>query len=225
MIDIFRYIADSLHFISMILLLNQIFKKKNCMGLSYRTQEIYLVVFLTRYSSIFFADQNWVHLGLKILAILLTLTTIYLIKFKKPYSITYDKIYDSFPHYTTIYPFCMILTTIFHVTFRNHPYFQYVWTFSIILEAFAIIPQLYIMRKVDDIDIFTSSFMICLGLYRFFDILHWLQNIYIDKKIILNTHIIHMEIFFAMVQTLLYSEFIYRYYKSFKRSQHIQIPI
>ena len=225
MLDIFRYIADSLHFISMILLLNQILKKKNCIGLSYRTQEIYLVVFLTRYSSIFFANLNYIHLILKLLAIFLTIFTIYLIRLKKPFSMTYDRIHDNFPHYKTIYPFSVFLTTIFHVTFRNHPYYQYTWTFSIILEAFAIVPQLYIMRKVEDIEVFSTAFIVCLGLYRFFDILHWLQNLYIDKKVIYNKHIVHMEIFFAVIQTLLYAEFIFRYWKSFRKSKHIQIPI
>ena len=60
------------------------------------------------------------YLLLKIIFILFTLLTIYLIRFKKPYCITYDKTLDKFPHYIFIYPTAIILTVLFHAKFQSH---------------------------------------------------------------------------------------------------------
>ena len=120
MILIFKHIANLIHLFSMIFLLEQIIKKKNCIGLSYRTQEIYLIVFLTRYSSVFFSINQKFYLLLKLTFILFTSLTIYLIRFKKPYCITYDKTLDKFSHYCFIYPLALILSAIFHIEFLNH---------------------------------------------------------------------------------------------------------
>jgi len=48
--DIFQLIGDFLHLIAIVMLLLKILATKNVIGLSYKTQELYLVVFLTRYS-------------------------------------------------------------------------------------------------------------------------------------------------------------------------------
>jgi len=48
--DLFQLIGDFLHLIAVLMLLLKILANKNVIGISYRTQEIYLVVFLTRYS-------------------------------------------------------------------------------------------------------------------------------------------------------------------------------
>ena len=48
--DIFQLLGDFLHLIAIVMLLLKILANKNVMGISYKTQEMYLVVFLTRYS-------------------------------------------------------------------------------------------------------------------------------------------------------------------------------
>ncbi|EAA17589.1 er lumen protein retaining receptor-related, partial [Plasmodium yoelii yoelii] len=44
--NIFRLIGDFLHLISMYILIMKLKKSKNCIGISCRMQELYLIVFL-----------------------------------------------------------------------------------------------------------------------------------------------------------------------------------
>jgi len=48
--DVFQLIGDFLHLIAVLMLLLKILANKNVIGISYKTQEIYMVVFITRYS-------------------------------------------------------------------------------------------------------------------------------------------------------------------------------
>ena len=48
--DVFQLIGDFLHLIAVLMLLLKILANKNVIGISYKTQEIYLIVFVTRYS-------------------------------------------------------------------------------------------------------------------------------------------------------------------------------
>ncbi len=186
---------------------------------------MFMIVFLCRYSSIFFAKKQIFYLMLKLIFITLKLITLYLMRVRKPYSITYDKIHDNFPHYTILYPTSFLITLIFHVSFPNHPFYQYFWTFSIVLESVAIIPQLFMIRKIVEFEVFSTSFMLFLGLYRLFYIFNWLLKLYTNKSYFKNTKILHLEIFFGVIQTILFADFIMAYFKSTRRNKHIKIPI
>lgn len=92
LMNIFRFIADSLHLLSFIILISKIRNTRNCLGLSYKTQEIYLVVFIARYWDLFLYFISLYNSTMKILYISSTIFIIFLIKFKKPYClvITYS---------------------------------------------------------------------------------------------------------------------------------------
>ena len=72
---------------AMLMLVLKIIANRNVLGLSYRTQEIYLVVYVTRYIGIIFGWTSFYLFAMKILFISITAYTIYLIKFKKPISL------------------------------------------------------------------------------------------------------------------------------------------
>lgn len=98
--------------------------KKNCLGLSYKTQEIYLVVFIARYTALIQVEEiNFHRIALKLIFLFLTIAIIFLMRFKKPYCITYDQAYDSYPHRLKIYPLSIIVTIIFHLIFPEHQLF------------------------------------------------------------------------------------------------------
>jgi ER lumen protein retaining receptor len=48
--DVFQLMGDFLHLIAILMLLLKIAATKNVIGISYRTQEMFMLVFLTRYS-------------------------------------------------------------------------------------------------------------------------------------------------------------------------------
>ena len=69
-----------------------------------------------------------------------------------------------------------MLTFIFidHSPFaKSQPIFAFVSDYTIILEAFAFLPQLYLMRKVSEIEIITGTYIFLLGVYRGVYILSW----------------------------------------------------
>ena len=77
----------------------------------------------------------------KLLFLSATAMIIYYIKFKKPYCLGYDSKSDNLNHYLYIYPPVLLITILFHVSAgKRLYYFEYFWSFSIWLEAFAIVP-------------------------------------------------------------------------------------
>ena len=158
----------------------------------------------------------------KILFLSATAYLIYLVKMKKPYCLGYDPKADNFNHYLFIYPPVLILTIIFHVTTRSTSYyhFEYFWSFSIWLEAFAIIPQLWIVYRKRQVDVITGSYMACLGCYRLFYVLSWIYQLMNNQKMI------WLKFIAGIIQVLIYCEFLYYYFISAKvTGGGIQLPV
>lgn len=90
--DVFQLTGDFLHLIAILMLLLKIMANRNVIGISYRTQEIYLIVFITRYSDLIFEHQ-WGSLYfnvMKILFIGITIYIIFMMKCKRPYKLVKD---------------------------------------------------------------------------------------------------------------------------------------
>lgn len=90
--DVFQLIGDFLHLVAILLLLLKILASINVVGLSYKTQEIFIVVFLTRYSdmvlenhwgSIYFNIMRFIFIGINAM-------TIYYMRYKRPYKLVHD---------------------------------------------------------------------------------------------------------------------------------------
>lgn len=220
-----KHIGDLLHLASIIALLVQIRKKKSVLGLSYRTQEIYLVVFMSRYSAYFFLPFAGYYISLmKLCYVTLTLAVVYYMRHKTPYLLTYNPQLDSFPHNYTIYPASIVLTLLFHVTFTGHEIYQYAWSFSVILEAFALVPQIYLMNRVQGVEVFTGAFVTFLGLYRYFYVVHWTIQFFM-KSYNVGKQVLGLEIVFGVIQTLVVADFVVKYLKSLRQVKKITIPI
>lgn len=82
--NIFRFVADMLHLLSFFIIIYKLYKTKNCRGVSCKTQEIYLVVFCTRYLDLFMYFISLYNTLMKIAFISATIFIIYLMKFKAP---------------------------------------------------------------------------------------------------------------------------------------------
>jgi ER lumen protein retaining receptor len=90
-------------------------------------------------------------------------------RYKKPFKLSYDKDSDSFQHYF-IYLAALLMSVIIHKSFNP---IDFLWSFSIWLEAFAILPQLNMIIKLKDVENITAYYIFFLGLYRIFYIIHW----------------------------------------------------
>lgn len=91
--NIFRLIADFLHLASFVIIIYKLHKHKNCSGkimflnikgVSAKTQEIYLVVFLTRYMDLFMYFISYYNTIMKVLFISVTLYILFLMRMKIP---------------------------------------------------------------------------------------------------------------------------------------------
>ena len=219
--NIFQFIADMLHLGSFLLIINQIRKTRSVQELSYRTQEIYFLVFLTRYMDLFLYYISAYNTIFKILFLSATASLIYLIKFKRPYCLGYDAKCDNFNHYLFIYPGVLLITVLFHVTSKTTYYhFEYFWSFSIWLEAFAIVPQLWILYRKREVEVITGSYMACLGCYKIFYVLSWIYQILNNKRMV------WIKFIAGIIQIGIYFDYLYYYFVSAKvNSGSIKLPV
>jgi ER lumen protein retaining receptor len=79
------------------------------------------------------------------------------------------------------------------------------WTFSIYLEAVAILPQLFMVSKTGEAETITSHYLFGLGAYRALYILNWIYRYYAES------FIDGIAVVAGIVQTILYADFFYLY--------------
>lgn len=97
--NLFRLSGDLCHIISILMLLLRLRVSKNAMGISMKTQELYLLVFVTRYLDLFTTYYSLYNTIMKILYISITAYIIYMVRFTEPYKSVYEKAHDSFLHW------------------------------------------------------------------------------------------------------------------------------
>merc|ERR1711934_295942 len=137
--NIFRIAADMLHVISFAIILLRILQLRTCAGLSLKTQIIYAVVFTCRYLDLFTNFYSMYNTVLKILFLGCTYYIIYLCMYDAQISATYDvDKKDSFKIHFLLVPAAIMALA----TCVDYSPLEVLWTFSIYLEAVAIMPQL-----------------------------------------------------------------------------------
>ena len=132
--------------------------------------ECYLLVFCLRYMDLFMYFISVYNTLMKIFFITSTGLIIYLMRFRKPYCTTYDALGDQFPHWKVLLPSAAVLTALVH---SGDTAWEFVWSFSLWLEAIAFIPQIIMLQKIRVIENLTSHYVAMLGLYRLFYIFNW----------------------------------------------------
>lgn len=198
----FRLIGDLIHLLSIGLLLWKLRRSKSCVGISCKMQEIYLIVFCCRYVDLFWNFVSVYNTTMKIFFIGSTAFTIYMIRYKPPISQTYDSKADNFPYwYYCLIP-CGFLSL---MTCESYSPAEILWTFSIWLEACAILPQLTLLQRLREVENLTSNYVVALGLYRAFYILNWIYRYTTEG------YINWVGWVGGVVQVLLYADFFYHY--------------
>lgn len=216
--NIFRMGGDLSHVISFVFLLWRLYKYKSATGISLKTQELYLLVFVTRYLDLFTNFLSMYNTIMKILYILCSGLIVYLMRFKEPWSTTYKKEEDSFKHWKFVVAPCAILAVL--ICENRFSLMELLWTFSIYLEAVAIMPQLVILTRYGDVENLTAHYVFSLGAYRALYILNWIYRYYHEP--FYSAWIVWIA---GMVQTALYLDFFYYYAKSkWKGETNMSLP-
>lgn len=203
------------HLMSVLVLLLKIHTIKSCAGISLKTQELYALVFVTRYLDLFSDYISFYNTIMKIIFIASSISIVWYMRSHKIVRRSYDKEQDTFRHYLLVIP-CFILALLVHdkFTFR-----EVLWAFSIYLEAVAILPQLVLLQRSRNIDNLTGQYVFFLGAYRGLYILNWIYRYFTER------HYFRLIPWVSgLVQTALYADFFYYYFKSWKNNEKLQLP-
>ncbi|KAL3982510.1 ER lumen protein-retaining receptor 2 [Acanthocheilonema viteae] len=196
--NIFRFAGDSFHLIAIVILVVKIWKTRSCAGLSGKSQLLFALVFTSRYLDLFnfISSYNTI---MKIFFLVSSYGTVYLMFFK--FRATYDRNHDTFRIEFLIIPAIALAFLINH----QFSFMEISWSFSIYLEAVAIMPQLFMLSRTGSAETITAHYLFALGTYRALYILNWVYRYYTEE-------------FFdpiatvaGVVQTVLYADFFYLY--------------
>jgi ER lumen protein retaining receptor len=128
---------------------------------------------------------------------------------------TWDPALDTIPLEYLIGP-CALLALLIHPSFTV---VQVLWSFSVYLEAVAILPQLFQLSKTGEAETITVHYLGALGAYRGLYILNWIYR-YMAKE----HHVDWISIVAGIVQTALYSDFLYIYFTRVMRGKKFRLP-
>ena len=112
MMNMFRLAGDMCHVASIVVLILHLRVSKNAIGVSLKTQELHLIVFVTRYLDLFTTFISNYNSTMKILYISATAYIIYTIRGKEPYKSNFDETGDSFLHYRFAVAPCVVLAVL-----------------------------------------------------------------------------------------------------------------
>ncbi|KAI9481370.1 MAG: ER lumen protein retaining receptor [Benjaminiella poitrasii] len=215
--NIFRLVADLMHLASIVILLLKIRKTHSCIGnekkgISFKTQLLYSIVFLTRYLDLFANKVSIYNTIMKIFFIASSLYILYLMYVK--YKATNDAGLDTFRiEYLLIGSAILGVATTYAYTIL-----EILWTFSIWLESVAILPQLFMLQRTGEAETITTHYLFALGAYRGLYLLNWIYR-YVDEG-----HTDWIAWIAGFIQTALYSDFFYIYYTRVLQGEKFELP-
>ncbi|PVU92935.1 hypothetical protein BB561_003533 [Smittium simulii] len=202
--NLFRLAADLLHLASVLLLLAKMTSTKSCSGISFKTQLLYLIVFIARYIDLFTKYISLYNSSMKLIFIITAVYIVYLMKY--PYKDTYDSNLDTFR-----IEFLLAGAAIFAFIFPDK--------FTVFGVSVAILPQLFQTQRTGEADTITSHYIFALGGYRALYLLNWIYRYkyqdYIDWVAWLA----------GIVQTILYADFFYIYFTRVLKGKKFKLPV
>jgi len=186
--NIYRICGDMSHVIAILILLYALFGKQDARGFSCRTQELFLLVFLTRYIDLFTTYYSFYNSCMKIMYILTSIWVVFSLHF--PHGRLRDTCFqeESFHHLARlVIPSLVVAIVAFELSSYDYGGIFYVsgfinllWTFSIIQESVAMVPQLILMHYCRDMGPYASRYVFFMWLYRTLYIFNWVYRAYHD---------------------------------------------
>jgi len=149
---------------------------------------------------------------MKVVFIGTSCATLYLMYMK--FRATYDSNHDTFRIELLLLPVAALGLLV------NHEFtvLEVLWSFSIFLEAVAILPQLFMVSKTGEAESITSHYLFALGSYRGLYILNWIYRYYSED--VLDS----IAVVAGIVQTILYCDFFYLYITKVLKGKKLQLP-
>lgn len=95
---------------------------------------------------------------------------------------------------------------------------ELLWSFSIWLEAVAILPQLFQLSRTGEAETITTHYLFALGAYRGLYILNWIYRYYTEN------FWDWIPFIAGMIQTIIYSDFLYIYITRVLKGKKFVLP-
>lgn len=168
--NLFRLIGDLSHLASILILLHKIQTTRSCRGISFKTQALYVAVFVARYLDLFYRYVSLYNSIMKLFFI--ASSTYILFLMKNRFRPTHDPAIDTFKIEYLLGP-SLVLSLIFNYHFTVT---EILWSFSIFLESVAILPQLFMLQRTGEAETITTHYLAALGAYRALYIPNWIYR-------------------------------------------------
>ena len=184
-------------------------------GLSVRTQDMYTLVFVTRYVDLMWSHH---HLYITTLKIVFVFLSLYLSYATRAFS-NKSRNLEFVPRLGLV-TYAAVIASLFWFYEAPHTLFELSWKFSIALESVAILPQLMLLPRIGIIEAFTVNYLVLLGMYRILYLASWLEQWVWNIPHAPRTTFIYL---MTLVQNALYIDIIYLYIK-YKRHA-VSLPV
>lgn len=203
------------HLASIFLLLHKMITSRSARGISFKSQALYLLVFVTRYTDLFYRYYNLYNTVMKIFFIASSAYTLYLMKVKfKP---TQDPSLDTFNIAYILGPAAAAALIFTH----KYNFTELTWTFSLWVESLAILPQLFMLQRTGEADNITTHYLAALGLYRGLYIPNWIYRYFTETGAYAFDW---RPVLPGLIQTALYADFGYIYVTKVLKGQKFELP-
>ncbi|KAJ3363836.1 endoplasmic reticulum retention protein [Allomyces javanicus] len=210
--NLFRLVADLMHLASILILLLKIRKTRSAAGISFKSQLLYLIVFVTRYLDLV---THWVSLYNTAMKVFFIVSSGYIVyQMQRRYRATWDPALDTF-RIEFLLGGAAVMALVFHTRFT---FLELFWTYSIWLEAVAILPQLFQMSRTGEAETITAHYLFALGAYRGLYVVNWIYRYATEG------YWEWIPFLAGMVQTVLYADFFYVYFTRVMRGKKFELP-
>jgi len=172
----FRAIADGSHVLAILALTFKLFfTKSSAAGVSWKSLFLYTATYCARYVDLFYVFISAYNSSMKIFLILTTLVPIITI----PWILKadYQKKFDTFWIELLILP----VTALSLVLKHDNTVMEICWTWSIYMEAVAMIPQFYMTWRGGHVDGLLMTYVTGMFCYRGFYIGNWVYRYYLEE--------------------------------------------
>ncbi|KAI0552799.1 putative HDEL sequence binding protein [Xylaria curta] len=213
-LNLFRVLGDFSHLASILILLHKMTELNGCTGISFKSQALYLIVYVTRYLDLFSTESIY-NIVFKILFISAQGYIVYLMTTK--YKPTHDPNLDTFRVQYLLGGAAVLAVLIPY----RYTLSEILWAFSIWLESVAILPQLFMLQRTGEAETITTHYLFALGIYRGLYIPNWIYR-YLTEP---NHKADWIAIVAGIIQTILYSDFFWIYYTKVMKGKKFKLPV
>ncbi|KAF1990626.1 ER lumen protein retaining receptor [Aulographum hederae CBS 113979] len=214
--NIFRLLADLSHLASIMILLHKMKASSSASGISFKSQFLYLAVYITRYVDLlwtFYKPDMLYNTVFKIIFIASSSYVVYLML--NDFKPTHDPNLDTFKvQYLLGASAVLGLVFPYHYTLS-----EMLWAFSIWLESVAILPQLFMLQRTGEAETITTHYLFALGIYRALYIPNWIYRYFFDG------FFDPIAVVAGVIQTVLYSDFFWIYYTKVLQGKKFNLPV